>query len=206
MQRTTGNLIILNSFFVTSLVISNVVAGKVISFWGLTVPSAVVAYPWTFLCTDIIGELWGKDEANRTVKIGFAAQLFSLVLIYMAIALPIAPFATDFQEPFRQTLGSSARIVLASLCAYIISQSWDVAVFHCLKAHTGVRHKWLRNNASTMTSQLIDTAIFITIGFYGSVPNLPTMVISQYIVKLCLALCDTPFFYFFTRHVHTHTS
>ena len=203
MQKTTGSLIILNSFFVTSLVISNVVAGKVISFWGLTVPSAVVAYPWTFLCTDIIGELWGKDEANRTVKIGFAAQIFSLVLIYAAIALPIAPFAVGLQEPFRQTLGSSARIVLASLCAYLVSQSWDVAIFHRLKNRTGGKLKWLRNNASTMTSQLIDTAIFIMIGFYGSVPDLPAMVLSQYVIKLCLALCDTPFFYFFTRRSRT---
>lgn len=199
MKKTQNNLVVLNSFFVASLIVANVVAGKVVSFWGLTVPAAVVAYPWTFLCTDIIGELWGKNEANRTVRVGITVQLFSLILIYAAIALPAAPFATTYQETFKTVLGSGARFVLASLCAYLVSQSCDVTIFHALKGRAGGRHKWLRNNVSTMTSQLIDTAIFITIAFWGAVPNLPLMVVSQYVVKLVLALCDTPFFYFFTR-------
>lgn len=199
MKKTVCNLTILNCFFIASLIVANVVAGKVVSFWNLTVPAAVVSYPWTFLCTDIIGELWGGREANRTVKIGFAVQLFSLALIYIAIALPPASFALEYQAAFRTALGSSARFVLASLCAYMVSQLWDVTVFHWIKKRTNGRHKWLRNNASTMTSQFIDTAIFITIAFWGTVPNLLLMVVSQYVVKLAIALCDTPFFYLFTR-------
>lgn len=199
LRKTGRNLILLNCFFIASLITANVVAGKVIMIFGLTVPAAVVAYPWTFLCTDIIGELWGREEANRTVKTGILIQVFSMALIYGAIALPVAPFASEMQGQFQAVLGSSLRFVCASLCAYMISQWWDVTVFHRIKDWTGKKHKWLRNNASTMTSQLIDTAIFITIGFYGAVPDLLAMVVSQYIVKLMLALMDTPLFYYFTR-------
>lgn len=199
MKKTERNLTLLNCVFVTSLVISNIVAGKVIDVFGLIVPAAVVAYPLTFLCTDVIGEIWGKEEANRTVKRGILMQLFSLLLITIAIALPSASFATEYSSNLKVVLGQNVRFVLASLTAYILAQSNDVFIFHKLKERFNGKHKWLRNNASTMLSQLIDTSIFITIGFWGTVPNLLVMIISQYVVKFFLALADTPFFYLLTR-------
>lgn len=198
MKKTEKNLILLNCIFVVGLVISNIAAAKVVTFWGLIVPAAVVIYPLTFLMTDIIGEIWGKAEANRTVINGFICQLISLVLVGAAIALPVAPFA-DNQAAFVAILGNTFRMVFASLMAYIAAQTWDVFIFHLLKDKTGNKHKWLRNNASTMSSQIIDTLIFITIGFYGVVPNIWAMVVSQYIIKLFLSLLDTPFFYLLTR-------
>lgn len=204
MKKTYSNLIILNTVFVTALLIANVAASKVVSFWGLTVPAAIVAYPLTFLVTDIIGEIWGKDEANRTVKIGVLCQLISLFLISIAVALPVAGFA-DNQDAFESILGQSGRMVVASLIAYLCSQSWDVWIFHKIRDAYVKKHgttkggKWIWNNVGTMTSQIIDTAIFITIGFWGVVPNLPAMIVSQYVVKWIYALLDTPFFYLLTR-------
>ncbi|UDN60159.1 queuosine precursor transporter [Clostridioides sp. ES-S-0010-02] len=200
MKKTERNLTLLNCVFVTSLVVSNIVAGKVIDVFGLIVPAAVVAYPLTFLCTDVIGEIWGKEEANRTVKRGILMQLFSLLLITIAIALPSASFAQDYSSNLKVVLGQNVRFVLASLIAYILAQSNDVFIFHKLKERFNGKHKWLRNNASTMLSQLIDTAIFITIGFWGTVPSILTMILSQYVVKFFLALADTPFFYLLTRN------
>ncbi|WP_227834392.1 queuosine precursor transporter [Clostridioides sp. ES-S-0010-02] len=199
-KKTERNLTLLNCVFVTSLVVSNIVAGKVIDVFGLIVPAAVVAYPLTFLCTDVIGEIWGKEEANRTVKRGILMQLFSLLLITIAIALPSASFAQDYSSNLKVVLGQNVRFVLASLIAYILAQSNDVFIFHKLKERFNGKHKWLRNNASTMLSQLIDTAIFITIGFWGTVPSILTMILSQYVVKFFLALADTPFFYLLTRN------
>ena len=199
MQKNEKNLILLNCFFVASLVVSNIIAGKVVMLFGLTFPAAVIAYPWTFLCTDIIGELWGKRQANQTVRVGIVVQIFSMVLTYAAIALPVAPYTSEFQAVFKAVLGSSGRFVFASLCAYLVSQFCDVTIFHTLKNKCRGKHKWLRNNASTMTSQLFDTAIFIGIGFWGTVPSILPMIFGQYIVKVFLALCDTPFFYYFTR-------
>ena len=199
MKKTNNNLIILNAVFVMSLLVANIVGGKVVNIIGLTVPAAVVSYAITFLCTDVINELWGKDEANRTVRLGLMIQLFSLGLILLAIALPPAEFAQDYNSMFKIVLGQNVRMVVASLIAYTISQANDVYLFNRLRKTTKNNHKWIRNNVSTMTSQIIDTAIFITIAFYGQVPNLLWMIISQYLIKFILALLDTPFFYYFTR-------
>lgn len=204
MKKNETNLIVLNCVFVTSLVVSNILASKIVSFWGLVIPSAIVAYPITFLMTDIIGEIYGKDEANKTVKIGILCQITSLILIGLAILLPVASFA-DNQSEFKSILGSSFRVVFASLVSYLCSQSWDVWVFHkirnlYIKKHGSTKGgRWIWNNASTMTSQIIDTAIFITIAFWGKVPNIFTMIASQYVIKFIYALCDTPFFYIMTN-------
>ena len=198
MRKTQTNLILLNGIFLATLLISNIVSAKIVSFWGLVIPAAIVGYPITFLMTDVIGEIWGKEEASRTVKLGLICQLLSLALIGLAIALPVAPFA-DNQAEFQSIMGQSFRVVFASLTAYLISQINDVFIFHKLKEKTNGKHKWLRNNLSTMGSQLIDTAIFITIAFIGTVPNILTMIVSQYLVKFVYAILDTPFFYLLTR-------
>ena len=198
MKKNEGNLLLLNSVFISSLIVSNILASKVATFGNFVMPAAVVAYPLTFLMTDVIGEIWGKAEANRTVRNGFVCQVISLVMISVAIALPVAPFA-DNQEAFKSILGQSFRVVAASMIAYLISQWNDVFIFHKLKEKYNGKHKWLRNNASTLVSQLLDTAIFITFAFAGTVPNIITMILSQYVIKAVYALLDTPFFYFLTR-------
>lgn len=198
MKDSNKNLILLNGIFVTSLIVANIVSAKIVTFWGLVIPAAIVAYPLTFLMTDVIGEIWGKEQANQTVKIGFWCQLVSLVLIGLAILLPVAPFA-DNQEQFKGIMSSSFRVVLASMVAYLCSQSWDVWIFHKIRER-GTKNKWVRNNLSTMTSQIIDTAIFITIAFIGKVPNIWVMIVSQYAVKCVYAALDTIPFYLMTKN------
>ena len=197
MEKTNKNLLILNGIFITSLLIANVVSAKIVTLGGLVIPAAIVAYPLTFLMTDVIGEIWGKEQANQSVKLGFICQLVSLVLIGLAILLPVAPFA-DNQAEFKGIMAQSFRVVAASLVAYYCSQSWDVWVFHKIR-EKGTGNKWLRNNLSTMTSQIIDTAIFITIAFIGSVPNIWVMIGSQYLIKCIYALLDTLPFYWLTK-------
>lgn len=198
MKKCNSNLMLLNAIFITALILSNIVSAKMVSFWGLVIPAAVVAYPLTFLMTDVIGEIWGKEEANRAVKNGFICQLISLILIGVAILLPVASFA-DNQMEFQSIMGQSFRTVGASMVAYLISQTNDVLIFHKLKKITNGKHKWLRNNLSTMTSQLLDTSIFIIIAFVGTVPNIWIMIVSQYLIKFIYAVLDTPFFYLLTR-------
>lgn len=200
MKKTEQNLQMLLGIFVVSLIVANIVSAKIVSFWGLVIPAAIVAYPLTFLITDVIGEIWGKEMANRAVKIGFICQLISLVLIGLSILLPVAPFA-DNQAQFVGIMKSSFRVVAASLVAYLVSQSWDVWLFHKLKEKCNGKHKWLRNNASTLTSQMIDTAIFITIAFWGVVPNIWVMILSQYLIKAVYALLDTIPFYLLTKNI-----
>lgn len=200
MKKTNDNLIAINAVFIMSLLIANIVAGKVVDLFGFIVPAAVVAYGITFLCTDVINEIWGKEEAQKTVKLGLKIQLASTALILLAIWSPPAVFAVDFNAAFKTVLGQNVRVVFASLTAYTISQTHDVISFNFWRNKTKGKHKWLRNNASTLVSQIIDTAIFITIAFWGMVPNLLWMIISQYVVKAIIALLDTPFFYLLTRN------
>jgi len=198
-KKTNDNLMMLNVIFVSCLIVANVVGGKVVDLFGFVVPAAVVAYGLTFLCTDVIGEIWGKETAKKTVKLGLVSQLLFLGLLILAMKLPPAVFAVEYSESFSAVLGQSARMVLASLSAYFVAQFNDVFIFHKLKDKTKGSKKWLRNNISTMMSQMLDTAIFITIAFYGVVPNLGWMIISQYVVKLIIAGLDTPFFYWLTK-------
>ena len=194
--------------FCTLLILANILASKVVQLGIFTIPAAVVAYPFTFLITDIIGELWGRKEANNTVKNGLICQIFALILTFCAVKLPVASFANN-QNEFVAILGGSLRVTIASLIGYLCSQSWDVWIFHKIrdkyinKHNTTAGGRWIWNNASTMTSQIIDTAIFITIAFYGVVPNIWNMIFSQYVIKFIFALCDTPIFYLLTGKAKT---
>ncbi len=205
-------LLILIALFITSLTASNLTASKIVflgEFAGILLlsPAAVVAYAATFLFTDIISEVWGKRVAGQVVFAGFVSQLLLVFLVNIAILLPVAPFqGPEFQEAYTRILGPSWYIVVGGLVAYLVSQYHDVWAFHMWREKTKGRWLWLRNNASTMISQLIDTLIFITLAF-GLLPqatlgspivpwsDLPGLIIGQYIVKLLIALLDTPFCY-----------
>lgn len=192
-------LSVLQSLFISGLIVSNIIAVKVVVVWKLLLPAGIIVYPISFLLTDIIGELYGKEEAGRTVWYGFIASVFATVIIYAGMFLPPAPFMMEKQSAYETLLGPNRRIVLASLLAYLCSQKHDVWAFHVWKRLTRGRYKWLRNNLSTMTSQFIDTVIFIVVAFWGVVPRPAEMILAQYVVKLLIALLDTPLFYLFTR-------
>jgi len=179
------------------VVVANIIAGKIVVFGPFVVPAAVIVYASTFLLTDIICEKWGKQEARKAVWAGFYANVVMVIAVVIAIHWPSAPFAKDYSEQFSSVLGLVPRVVLASMVAYLLSQHHDVFAFHFWKNKTGGKYLWLRNNASTMVSQAIDTAIFITIAFYGVMDIVP-LLIGQYAVKLIIALLDTPFMYLIT--------
>lgn len=197
------DLVMLNVFFATALVIANVLAGKIVMIGSFVIPAAVITYAFTFLFTDIIHERYGKEAAQQAILYGFAAQIFASIMIFVGQYLPVAPFAPEAQTAYDTLLGQNYRFVIASTAAYLVSQNIDVYLFSSLKKATNSKFKWLRNNLSTIASQFIDTAIFITIAFIGDVPNIFVMIFSQFVIKLILALIDTPLFYLFTRETKT---
>ena len=198
MYKTNKNLTALTVIFVVTLVLANIFAAKVIQIGFFELPAAIILYPVTFICTDLIGELWGKKQAQFVVRLGIIIQICALIFIYLSILLPPAPYMAEFQKEYADVLGQTARFIIASLVAAVISQHLDVFLFHRMKK-LFPKHKWIRNN-TTIISQLVDTTIFITIAFLGAVPNILIMIASQFIVKMLVAVCDTPLFYFLTRH------
>jgi len=189
-------LVVLATLFVTCLIVANIIAVKIISIGGWFVPAGVIAYPLTFLFTDVIAELYGRKIASRIVWVGFGASVLMVILVFGGKLLPPAPF-WEGQSAYESTLSMVPRITAASMVAYLMSQHHDVFAFHFWRQKTKGRFLWLRNNASTMVSQVVDTGAFITIAFWGTVSTdaLTNMLLSQYIIKLVIAAFDTPFCY-----------
>ena len=214
MKKTNENLLLIHVIFVISIVVANIVGCKVIDT-GLTLgdiplslSGGAITYAFTFLCTDIIGEVWGKKEAKNAVKYGFIGQLFAIALIVLTQYTPTND--VPMQEAYEKLLGQSPMFVLGSLCAYACSQTWDVWVFHKVRDyfHAKASLRWIWNNLSTATSQIIDTVIYALVAFgigmgwlwdKEKISLLIGIMIGQYLLKLGLALLDTPFFYYFTR-------
>jgi uncharacterized integral membrane protein (TIGR00697 family) len=193
-QREERIYILLIAIFVGGLVIAGVLASKIVNIAGLIVPGGVFAYSITFPITDIICEVWGKKRGKYVVFSGFITLLVVLALIRLTLIFPKASFWTG-EEAFTKILGGTSRIIIASFIAYLVSQYHDVWAFHFWRKVTKGKHLWLRNNASTFVSQFIDTVVFITIAFYGVMPVF-TLIKGQYIIKLLIALLDTPIVYF----------
>lgn len=177
--------------FAGLIVTAQILANKQVAFLGFSVPAAVIAYATSFLLTDILCEFHGKDKAKQAVWSGFLVSILLVISLQVAFAWP-GIYGTE--GVLETALSNTWRIVAASLAAYVVSQNWDVWVFHKLKEKTGKKYLWLRNIASTTSSQFLDTIIFISIAFFGLFPILP-LIIGQYVIKLVIAAMDTPFLY-----------
>jgi len=184
--------------FTALTVLANLIAAKTIAFGPFIAPAAVLVYASTFLMTDILSELFGKEKARLAVWTGFLANLVMLVSIIIAVRWSASPVMDpELAASFDAIFGFAPRVIAASMVAYLVSQHHDVWAYGFWREKTDGRHLWLRNNASTMASQLIDTVIFIGLAFYAVLPNsvLIQMMVGQYAIKLLIAALDTPFMY-----------
>ena len=192
---------LLLTVFIACLIIAQFLATKLsaidVPFFGhLVFPCGVIAYALTFLCTDVISEVWGRRRAAMTVFCGLIANLVILLLIRIAMLLPEEP-SWVMTQPFTQIAGMITRVTIASIAAYLLSQYHDVWFFHLMRRLTNARFLWLRNILSTSLSQFIDTVVFIFIAFYGTmdIKVIFSLIIGQFTVKVILAMLDTPFIY-----------
>lgn len=167
----TMKLVFLSALFVMLFVLSNIISVKIIELWTFILPAGIITFSLTFLITDVINEVWGAETAKKLVVYGFLIMGVALGAIHLAIYFPPAPFWIDYQEAFATLFGGAFRITLGSFCAYLVSQFHDIWAFGRWRRMTGGKHLWLRNNASTIISQLIDSAIFIGIAFVGIFPS-----------------------------------
>ncbi|MFP3975231.1 MAG: queuosine precursor transporter [Dehalococcoidia bacterium] len=193
-----SKLLLLSGLFIISLAAANILSGaKLINVFGVTIDAGIICYPLTFLFTDTISEVWGKNTARTVVWVGFFANALLVLLIWLGGILPPSPEWGN-QELYQEVLGSVPRIVLASLAAYLVSQNHDIFAFHFLRTRTKGRLLWMRNTLSTAVSQGLDTVIFGFIAFYGVVPLgilLGELILAQYVIKLAVSVLDTPFCY-----------
>ncbi len=191
---------VLLSVFIACMAFINIVSAKLWSFMGLTISSGIMAYWLTFPITDVVGEVYGRARAQLVVWLGFGANILVLSMSQLAIALPPAA-GYAHQKELETVLGAVPVIVAASLAAYMCAQTHDVWAFAFWKRVTNGRHLWLRNNLSTVSSQLIDSVVFNGIAFWAFAPvrmpltELLAMTLGYWGFKVGIALLDTPVVY-----------
>jgi uncharacterized integral membrane protein (TIGR00697 family) len=182
-------------------VLANIQVVKLIEIFGLTATLGNAVYGSIFLVTDILNEKYGKKEAKKAVWLGFSSLI--MMTIIMQVVLQFEPAPDDFaQESLTTIFGLIPRIALGSMIAYIISQYTDVLIFSFLrKLFPSDGAFWIRNNGSTMLSQLLDTLIFTSIAFLGVYPTdvWISIFISTYVLKFLVSIVGTPFGYLAKR-------
>lgn len=181
---------------VLSLLVCNIQVLKTVTLFGLTTTLGNVLYASVFLATDILSEFYGRKEARRAVLLGFCCLV--LATAYMQVALLFVPAPSDFAQPHLQAVfGILPRVTMASLAAYLVSQLHDVWAYELLRRRTKGRHLWLRNNMSTMISQIMDSFIFCALAFAYVFPwdVWLQILFTTILFKLVVALLDTPFIY-----------
>lgn len=182
---------------VTSIFIAEKLGDISVPMLGtIAISSSILIYSSTFLLTDVMSELYGPKFAQSAV-IG-TALCYPIVLIATQFSVNWDPSTLyGNQASYESVMNFAGRVTIASLLSYMVSQTFDVWAFHHIRSKTGEAMLWLRNNGSTAASQLLDTAIFYGIAFFGIVPlaDLIQLIIATYLLKVVIALIDTPFVY-----------
>ncbi len=179
-----------------TIILANIQVVVTIDFFGLAITLGNVAYASSYLITDLLGELYGKKAARKAVSIGFFSLIMMTIIMNIVLLYTPTTEAQVLYESVANIFSLMPRIAIASLLAYAISQRIDVFIYHKLKHLEGSK-LWMRNNISTMLSQLVDTLIFTIVAFVGvySTPILLSIFVSTYVIKFLVAAVDTPFMY-----------
>ncbi len=191
--------------FVTTLIISNIIAVKLVQLFDLILPAAVVLFPVAYIFGDILTEVYGYARARRVIWMGFFCNLLAVLAIWLAGALPAADFwsagvytsPADAQQAYQAILGFTPRLLVASFIAYLVGEFLNAIVLAKLKIRTQGRLLWLRTISSTIFGEGADSAIFITIAFFGVIPTdgLVTAILSQWGFKVAYETLATPLTY-----------
>jgi uncharacterized PurR-regulated membrane protein YhhQ (DUF165 family) len=229
-ERRERVFIVLAAFFLCAMTLLNVVGiTRFVQLGPMALAVGVLPYPLTFLCTDLISELYGRRRANFLVWVGFTLNFFILGVLMLGnsmpavpadqqppwqviqlaeeIALPNGEVITGSVELFQLLYACTSGAVFASMMAYIAAQFCDVQLFHFFKRLTKGKHLWLRNNFSTLASQMVDSIMVISVTFGAAflagnitVRALLVLMGSSYLFKMTVALADTlPFYYLTSR-------
>lgn len=193
--------LVLSGIFIASLVTCNLIANKFVSvdlgFKVFIVSAGILPYPLTFLVTDLISELYGQKKANLVVFSGFVASVFVLLFLWLGSQFSAISGSIVDDITYDSVFQNAWRLIAASMVAYLFAQFVDVRIFHFWKRLTKGKHLWLRNNGSTIASQLIDTALVVCILFVGvwESDQIYSAILDGWLFKMLMAFIDTPIIY-----------
>ncbi len=199
--------LVLTAIFMTCFVVGDIIGGKLVQWtiFGHTFTTTVgmLPFPITFLLTDVVNEFYGKRAARFITLLGFGMGVLAFVIIYTAAQVPFADFtrAADWknmnEQSFNNVFLGSLRMIVASLCAFLVAQFVDIGVFHLLKRLTSNKLLWLRATGSTVVSQLIDTITITFVAWTGerTTSEIVNIIYTAYGLKILIAFGLTPLVY-----------
>lgn len=199
--KAFGLYLLLASLFVTALVVCNLIANKFVTvdlgFKTFIVSAGILPYPITFLITDLLSEIYGKKKTAQVVFVGLAASIFVLFLLWLGNQFSAIDLSPVSDEQYTAVFQNSKKVIFASMLAYLSAQFVDIRLYHFWKNLTKGKHLWIRNNFSTILSQLLDTTLVVGILFIGSLSNetILEMIRDGWLFKVICALIDTPVIY-----------
>ena len=211
LSRPTKLYVVCAAVFLTALVVAEATASKFFtaftlpftlnllgeSFTRVTMTAGVIAFPITFIVTDLMNEYFGKRGIRFVTLVGMVMIAFEFVLLRIALEVPVDPISPVSQEAFAAVFGSATRIIIGSIAAYLLGQLVDITLFHWLRKQTDGRHLWLRATGSTVGSQFIDTFVVLTVAFAGqlSFQTIAAITLFNYGYKFLIAVAITPIIY-----------
>ena len=195
--------LILSGLFIAALVCCNLIFQKFFTWtpfgiYTFEISAGIIPYPITFLVTDIISEVYGKKKANKVVTSGLVASVFVLGIVMIANSAPATEWSPVDNATFSDVFGLTGIAVGASMLAYLLAQFVDIRIFHFWKKLTQGKHLWLRNNASTFSSQLVDTAtVLLLLCSAGAIEwdKFGVLLLNGFLFKIIMAVIDTPILY-----------
>ena len=196
MDKNYKYLTYITVFFVSVLLISNIVSTKIVNFGFFTFDAGTLLFPLSYIFGDILTEVYGYKKTKKVIWLGFfMAFLMSFVFILVSYLPPASDW--PYQEDYQNILGATPRIVFASLVAYLLGSFSNAIVLAKMKIWTNGNKLWARTIGSTLIGQLIDSSIFIFIAFFGVFSNslIITLIISNYIFKSLVEIIFTPLTY-----------
>ncbi|MCR8982667.1 queuosine precursor transporter [Brevibacillus laterosporus] len=179
-------------------VLANIQVVKIVELFGFAMTLGNTMYATIYLCSDLLNEKYGQEQAKRAVWFGFFTLITTTIIMQMALKFVPHPDGLAKQDALAMIFGLMPRLAIASLTSYFISQFLDVRIYTFLKKICPKRNQlWIRNNGSTLISQLVDTVLFCTIAFLGELPMDVwfDILITTYLIKFVVSAASTPFLY-----------
>lgn len=197
--------IVVLALFITCLITANITAVKLISVFGLVLPAAIIIFPISYILGDVLTEVYGYRQARRVIWLGFLCNLIVVLGISLGQILPAASFWNG-QDAYERILGYTPRILAASFLAYLVGEFSNSFVLAKMKIATNGRWLWMRTIGSTLVGQGLDSLVFITLAFVGTIPltGLVSAILTQWLAKSVYEAAVTPVTYkvvnFLKRH------
>ena len=196
MKKYSELFVYLVMLYITSILVANVAAFKIVGISSITVTAGTLVFPISYILGDVFSEIYGFRTTRKIILGGFVSNALMVFIFFLAIKMPYPEYFTN-QEAFATVLGSTPRIFLAGVIAYLIGSLSNSYIMNWIKDNSKIKYLWFRTITSTIVGEAIDSIIFLSISFIGTIPNkaLIEMIVCQALVKIIFEVIMTPVTY-----------